>query len=124
MFLLAVGVVTTMALPVVGALLVFSLMIGPPATARFVTDRPAGAMAFSAGLGLVTVWVSIVASFGSNWPIGFFVAGFAFIWYVAGRLVAGSRLRSARRPQEYERYGAKGSRVSLTKAPSTHDGRT
>ncbi len=124
MFLLAVGAVTTMALPVVGALLVFSLMIGPPAAARFVTDRPAGAMAFSAGLALVTVWVSIVASFGSNWPIGFFVAGFAVIWYVAGRLVAGSRLRSARRPQEYERYGAKGSRVSLTKAPSTHDGRT
>ena len=30
LFLLAVGAVTTMALPVVGALLVFSLMIGPP----------------------------------------------------------------------------------------------
>ena len=71
-----------MALPVVGALLVFSLMIGPPAAARFLTDRPAVAMALSAGLALVTVWVSIVASFGSNWPIGFFVGSLAVVWYV------------------------------------------
>jgi zinc/manganese transport system permease protein len=85
LFLLAVGIATTMALPVVGALLVFSLMIGPPATARFVTDRPQLAMVLSGALGLVTVWVSIAASFWSNWPIGFFVGTFAVVWYVLGR---------------------------------------
>jgi zinc/manganese transport system permease protein len=95
-FLLAVGVVTTMALPVVGALLVFSLMIGPPAAARFLSNRPAGAMAMSAGLALLTVWASIVAAFASNWPIGFFVGSLAVFWYVAGRLGALYRLRSAR----------------------------
>ena len=88
LFLLAVGVATTMALPVVGALLVFSLMIGPPATARFVTDRPAWAMVVSGALGLITVWVSITASFWSNWPIGFFVGTFAVVWYVLGRCLA------------------------------------
>jgi zinc/manganese transport system permease protein len=93
LFLLAVGVVTTMALPVVGALLVFSLMIGPPATARFVTDRPARAMAVSGALGLITVWVSITASFWSNWPIGFFVGTFAVVWYVLGRCLARWRTR-------------------------------
>jgi zinc/manganese transport system permease protein len=93
LFLLAVGVVTTMALPVVGALLVFSLMIGPPATARFVTDRPVREMAISGVLGLVTVWVSITASFWSNWPIGFFVGTFALVWYVMGRCVARWRTR-------------------------------
>ena len=93
LFLLAVGVVTTMALPVVGALLVFSLMIGPPATARFVTDRPVRAMAVSGALGLITVWVSITASFWSNWPIGFFVGTFAVVWYVIGRGLARWRTR-------------------------------
>ncbi|HXR22804.1 MAG TPA: metal ABC transporter permease [Acidimicrobiales bacterium] len=88
LFLLSVGVATTMALPVVGALLVFSLMIGPPATARFVTDRPALAMAVSGALGLITVWVSITASFWSNWPIGFFVGTFAVVWYATGRSLA------------------------------------
>jgi zinc/manganese transport system permease protein len=100
LFLLAVGAVTTMALPVVGALLVYSLMIGPPAAARFLTDRPAVAMALSAGLGLVTVWVSIVASFASNWPIGFFVGSLAAVWYVAGRLaVAWRRAKSSQAQQ-------------------------
>ena len=95
-FLLAVAASTTMALPVVGALLVFSLMIGPPAAARFLSNRPAGAMALSALLALVTVWVSITASFWSNWPIGFFVGGFAVVWYAAGRLLASQR--KTRRP--------------------------
>jgi len=86
-FLLALGAATTMALPVVGALLVFSLMIGPPSAARSMTSRPLAAIGLSAGLALVTVWASIVASFWSNWPIGFFVGGLGVVWYVTGRLV-------------------------------------
>ena len=53
-------------------------------------------MALSAALALVTVWASIVASFASNWPIGFFVGSLAVVWYISGRLVAVARLRSAR----------------------------
>jgi zinc/manganese transport system permease protein len=119
-FLLAVGAVTTMALPVVGALLVFSLMIGPPAAARFFTDRPAAAMVLSAGLALVTVWVSIVASFGSNWPIGFFVGSLAVVWYVVGRLVATVRLRSTRpgRRERQPRPGAWAADRALAEVPA------
>jgi zinc/manganese transport system permease protein len=84
-FLLAVGAATTMALPVVGALLVFSLMIGPPAAARYLTSRPLAAMAISAALALVTVWLAIAASYESNWPIGFFVGGLGALWYALGR---------------------------------------
>jgi len=91
LFLLAVGAATTMALPVVGALLVFSLMIGPAAAARFMTSRPAWAMAASAGLALVTVWVSITASFWSDWPIGFFVGALAVVWYAVGRILGHGR---------------------------------
>ena len=52
-------------------------------------------MALSAALALLTVWASIVASFASNWPIGF-VGSLAVVWYISGRLVAVARLRSAR----------------------------
>jgi len=85
-FLLALGAATTMALPVVGALLVFSLMIGPPAAARFMTDQPAVAMAISGALALVTVWAAIALCWWTNWPIGFFVGSLAAVWYVTGRL--------------------------------------
>ena len=39
-FLLVVALATAMTVPVVGALLIFSLMIGPPAAARSLTSRP------------------------------------------------------------------------------------
>ena len=56
LFLGIVALATAMALPVVGALLVFSLMVGPAAAARALTDRPLVAMLLSAALSVVTVW--------------------------------------------------------------------
>jgi zinc/manganese transport system permease protein len=87
-FLLAVAAATTMALPVVGALLVFSLMVGPPAAARLLARGPLNAALMSVALALVTAWAAIAASFFSNWPVGFFVGTFAAFWYLAGRLAA------------------------------------
>ena len=50
LFLAVVALATAMALPVVGALLVFSLMVGPASAARALTDRPLGAMLLSAAI--------------------------------------------------------------------------
>ena len=44
LFLLLVALVTTMAVPVVGTLLMFTLMVGPPAAARSVVKSPLGAI--------------------------------------------------------------------------------
>jgi len=74
-----------MALPVVGALLIFSLMIGPPAAARSFTGRPLLAMGLSVVLALVTVWTAIAASYQTNWPVGFFVGAMGAVCYAAGR---------------------------------------
>ncbi len=91
LFLLVVALATAMTLPVVGALLIFSLMIGPPAAARSVTSRPAAALLGSAGIALVTVWAALAASYASNWPVGFFVGVLAALLYGAGRAWAGWR---------------------------------
>jgi zinc/manganese transport system permease protein len=85
LFLGVVALATAMALPVVGALLVFSLMVGPASAARALTDRPLFAMLLSAVLAVVTVWASIALSFVSDWPIGFFVGGLSAAAYGAGR---------------------------------------
>ncbi len=84
-FLAVVALATSMALPVVGALLIFSLMIGPPAAARSVTSRPILAMGLSVVIALVTVWAAIAASYVTNWPVGFFVGTLAAVCYAAGR---------------------------------------
>jgi zinc/manganese transport system permease protein len=93
LFLATVALATAMALPVVGALLVFSLMVGPASAARAITARPLVAMLLSAAVSIVTVWVSIALSFVSDWPIGFFVGGLSALAYTAGRAWAavGSR---------------------------------
>jgi zinc/manganese transport system permease protein len=95
-FLVVLALATSMALPVVGALLIFSLMIGPPAAARSFTDRPALAIGFSVAIALGTVWAAIAASYQTNWPVGFFVGALGAVWYAVGRIAAAWR-RSRRR---------------------------
>jgi zinc/manganese transport system permease protein len=90
-FLLVVALATTMTVPVVGALLIFSLMIGPPAAARSFTNRPGPAVLLSVIIALATVWVAIALSYVTNWPIGFFVGSMAAVCYGAGRIWAAYR---------------------------------
>jgi zinc/manganese transport system permease protein len=84
-FLIVVALATAMTVPVVGALLIFSLMIGPPAAARSLTSRPVLAMLLSVVIALVTVWVAIAASYEVNWPVGFFVGTLSALSYAVGR---------------------------------------
>ncbi len=84
-FLTVVALAATMTVPVVGTLLIFSLMIGAPAAARSFTDRPLAAMALSVAIALITVWVAIAASYQTNYPVGFFVGGLGAVSYALGR---------------------------------------
>ena len=110
LFLVVLALATSMALPVVGALLIFSLMIGPPAAARSFTDRPALAIGLSAVIALGTVWAAIAVSYQTNWPVGFFVGMLSAGWYAIGRIAVAWR-RSRRRaaagePAEQSRRAA------------------
>ncbi len=84
-FLLVIALVTTMAVPVVGTLLIFSLLIGPAAAARSFTNKPLTAMGLSVVFALVTVWSAIALSYTSNLPIGFFVGAIGAVGYAIGR---------------------------------------
>ena len=97
-FLVIVALATSMTLPVVGALLIFSLMIGPPAAARSVTSKPLPALALSAVIAVVVVWVSIASAYQTNWPVGFFVGTLGAVCYAAGRGWAALRGRRPARP--------------------------
>jgi zinc/manganese transport system permease protein len=85
-FLGILALATAMALPVVGALLVFSLMVGPASAARSITNRPLLAMMISAVIALMTVWVAIAVSYISDWPVGFFVGTLGVLAYLTGRI--------------------------------------
>jgi zinc/manganese transport system permease protein len=84
-FALVVAVATTLSVPIVGALLMFSLLVGPPAAARLITANPLRAIPLSIGLSLVTVWVSIAAAYLTSLPVGFFVTAISAVLYGLGR---------------------------------------
>ncbi|HEY1705467.1 MAG TPA: metal ABC transporter permease [Trebonia sp.] len=83
-FLIVMALATSMTVPVVGALLMFSLMIGPAAAARSVTARPGVALGLSVAIALAVTWLSIALSYRTNWPLGFFVGIGGAIFYLIG----------------------------------------
>jgi zinc/manganese transport system permease protein len=85
LFLLVVALTTTMAVPVVGSLLIFSLLISPAAAARSFTNKPLLAIGLSVLIALGTVWSAIAASYQTNLPIGFFVGTIGALTYAVGR---------------------------------------
>jgi zinc/manganese transport system permease protein len=94
-FLLVVALATTMTVPVVGTLLIFSLMVGPPAAARSLANRPGAALGLSVALALMSVWAAIAISYETNYPIGFFIGTISAAQYLLARVSAEVRERGA-----------------------------
>ena len=72
-FLTLLALVTATALPVVGAFLVFTLLVGPPAAAQALSGNPMRVLALSVIFAEGCIWSAIALSYWTNWPIGFFV---------------------------------------------------
>ncbi len=84
-FLALLALSAGMALPVTGALLVFSLMTGPAGAACAVARSPQGALCLSVLFALGLVWTALTLSILTNWPAGFFTGAGAAALYVAAQ---------------------------------------
>jgi zinc/manganese transport system permease protein len=87
-FLVLLGAAAAEASQITGALLVFALLVLPPATAQLFTARPSRSIALAVALGLLTVWGALFIGYYSPYPIGFWVTTIAFGLYAltsAGR---------------------------------------
>jgi zinc/manganese transport system permease protein len=77
-FLLLLGASAAEVSQITGALLVFALLVLPPATAQLITARPVRSLTLSVVLALVTVWVALFIAYYSPYPIGFWLTTIAF----------------------------------------------
>ena len=84
-FLLLVAVATSIAVQVVGVLLIFALMVTPSAAAERFAHRPAQGIAAAVGIALVTTWFGLFVSYYKPYPVSFFITSAAFVVYVAAR---------------------------------------
>jgi zinc/manganese transport system permease protein len=92
-FLLLLGATAAEVGQITGALLVFALLVLPPATAQVLTARPVHGLALSVGLALVSVWVALFVAYYSPYPIGFWLTTIAFTLYVLAQLAAAAHRR-------------------------------
>lgn len=85
-FLLILGLTVAATSQITGALLVFALLVAPPAAAQALTPRPGLSLALSVVFALLVMWLGLGISYFSIYPLGFFVTSFGFALYVAAKL--------------------------------------
>ena len=73
-FLAIVATAVSECAQIVGVLLVFTLMVGPPATAQQLTTRLWSGLGLSAGLALAEAWLGITLAYYSDWPVSFCIS--------------------------------------------------
>lgn len=93
-FAVLIGLTTALAVPIVGAILVLSVMIAPGAAAARVTANPLLATVLAVLFAEVALLGGTVLSLAPGLPVSGYVAAIAFLLYVGCRVVA--RLRGRR----------------------------
>lgn len=98
-FLAIVAVAVAEAAQIVGVLLVFTLMVGPAASARNLSARFGIAIAWSAGLALAEAWGGVALAWWTDWPVSFWITALSAAVYGLSFLAAPvtARMRAARR---------------------------
>jgi zinc/manganese transport system permease protein len=84
-FMLALAVTISVAVTVVGVLLIFALAVTPAAIAVRLVKRPLYAVLFSVGIALFATWAGIFIAFYEDEPTSFFIVTIVFVIYVIVR---------------------------------------
>ena len=92
-FMLLIALATSIAVQVVGVLLIFALMVTPAAIAERLAQRPAQGIAISVIAALLTTWLGLFVSYYLPYPVSFFITSTIFVAYLA---VRGIQLLQAR----------------------------
>ena len=73
-FMIVLGLISAATVPIVSALLCFSLPVIPTAASAYITSNPKLVIALSLIFSVSSVWISLTLAYYSGWPIGFFVS--------------------------------------------------
>jgi len=82
-FLAIVALAVSACAQIVGVLLVFTLMVGPPAAAQRMTTGLWSGLFMSAALALAEAWLGLTMAFYTDWPVSFCIAALSALGYFA-----------------------------------------
>ena len=86
-FMLLVALATSIAVQVVGVLLIFSLMVTPAAIAQRLAKRPWRGVLMSVIISLGATWLGLSVAFYEPYPVSFFITSIVFAFYLFVRLI-------------------------------------
>ncbi len=87
-FLVLVAITVSMSVQIVGILLIFTLLVGPAATAVRIVQRPLWAILLAIVLGLSYTWLGIFLAGNGSWPVSFYIAAISFGVYLPVRFLS------------------------------------
>lgn len=90
-FLAIVALAVSACAQIVGVLLVFTLMVGPPAAAQRITSGLWSGLALSAALALAEAWIGITVAYYTDWPVSFCIAALSALGYFAALALPASQ---------------------------------
>ena len=99
LFLAIVAVAVAEAAQIVGVLLVFTLMVGPAASARNFRPGSGSPSRCSAGLALAEAWGGVALAWWTDWPVSFWITALSAAAYGLSFLATPVRARLERRSQ-------------------------
>jgi zinc/manganese transport system permease protein len=95
LFLILLAVTVAEAVPAVGALLVFALLVTPAASIQRIVIRPYLGLFLSVVLALLITWGGLLMAFYLNYPVSFDISAIGFLVYLVA--VIWRKLYAARR---------------------------
>jgi zinc/manganese transport system permease protein len=87
LFMILLAAAVSIAIQIVGVLLIFALMVTPAATAIRLAKKPVNAVLLSVIIALVATLVGLFISFYEPYPVSFFVTAIVFVTYIVVRFV-------------------------------------
>ena len=87
LFMLLIAASTSIAVQVVGVLLIFSLMVTPAAIAERLASKPSQGIAISVLVAVLATWLGLFISFYLPYPVSFFITAIVFLAYIFVRLM-------------------------------------
>jgi zinc/manganese transport system permease protein len=84
-FLVIVALAVSQSAQIVGVLLVFALMVGPPATAQRLASGLWDGMILSAVIALAEAWLGLAMAYHTDWPVSFCIALLSALGYFLTR---------------------------------------
>jgi zinc/manganese transport system permease protein len=93
-FLAIVALAVSECAQIVGVLLVFTLMVGPPAAAQHVTSGLWSGLLLSALLAVANAWCGITIAYYTDWPASFCIAVLSTVGYFVSLGLSAPQIRS------------------------------